>query len=104
MWPAGIEAENLSNLGRDRSSIEESLMSIKAETLVVGVETDLLFPIEEQVFLNKFIPNSSLYKLDSSYGHDGFLVEQKKVFQLIETFLDGRKLNSNPTILKLKYS
>lgn len=63
------------NVGRGRGSVEEALKQIKAKTLVVGIKTDLLFPLEEQRFLARHIPSSQFVELNSIYGHDGFLIE-----------------------------
>ncbi len=56
------------HLGRGRKSIEAALQSIKAETLVIGIESDILFPIAEQEFLAKNIPIAQLQKLIHSLG------------------------------------
>ena len=44
------KAMDSQNLGRGRGSLEDALSQIEAETLVVGLPTDWLFPIEEQRF------------------------------------------------------
>lgn len=37
------------------------------------ISSDMLFPVSEQVFLYRHIPNSRLRLIDSPFGHDGFL-------------------------------
>ena len=74
------------NVGRGRESIEAALQTIKAETLVIGIESDILFPISEQKFLAKDIPNAQFEKIDSSFGHDGFLVEIDQFKKLVYQF------------------
>lgn len=74
------------NVGRYRGSVEDALRSIRAKTLIIGIKTDLLFPIEEQIFMNKYIPNSRLDIIDSIYGHDGFLIETDKIESSIKKF------------------
>ena len=71
------------NVGRDRGGLIAALKKIKAEVLIFGVESDLLFPIDEQVFLAKFIPKAQFEPIDSPYGHDGFLVETKRISKLL---------------------
>jgi homoserine O-acetyltransferase len=71
------------NMGRGRESVESALSNIQAKTLVIGIESDLLFPICEQQFLAEFIPNSKLEIIQSLYGHDGFLIETKAITEII---------------------
>lgn len=63
------------HVGRGKISIEQTLATIQANALIIGINSDLLFPLEEQQFLHKHIPNSSLEVIDSILGHDGFLTE-----------------------------
>ena len=63
------------NVGRNRTSISEALKQIEAQTLVIAISSDLLFPPSEQKFLAEKIPGASYLEIDSFYGHDGFLIE-----------------------------
>ena len=76
------------NVGRNRTSIRDALEEISAKTLVIGISNDLLFPVSEQEFLAKIIPNAKLEIIDSIFGHDGFLVETEKLEEIINRFLD----------------
>lgn len=71
------------NVGRNRGSINEALKTIKANTMVVGITSDVLFPIEEQLFLAQQIPNAKFVNIDSVYGHDGFLIEYEQLQKII---------------------
>lgn len=75
------------NVGRKRSSIEDALKQIQAKTLVIGIEKDVLFPIEEQIFLAEKIKNSRFFNLNSFYGHDGFLIDTEILTQEIGNFI-----------------
>jgi homoserine O-acetyltransferase/O-succinyltransferase len=75
------------NVGRGRISTEEALAKVSAQTLIIGISSDLLFPPTEQKFLAKHIPNAQLEIIDSAYGHDGFLIETKKLTQGIGEFI-----------------
>ena len=75
------------HLGRHFSSTKEALGRITAKTLVIGISSDVLFPIQEQEFLAKHIPGAQLEAIDSRYGHDGFLVEMSSIEQKILRFL-----------------
>jgi homoserine O-acetyltransferase len=87
------------NLGRARISIEKSLNQITASALVIGISSDLLFPPAEQEFLAAHIKNSELKIIDSFYGHDGFLIETKKLTEVIKNFLP-KKRNEEKSINK----
>ncbi len=74
------------NVGRNRGSIKAALKTIKAKTLVVGIDTDILFPLTEQKFLAENIPHARLDVMTSLYGHDGFLVEFEQLSEHIRKF------------------
>ncbi len=75
------------DVGRGRESIAAALATITANTLVIGIATDILFPIKEQILLHDSIPNSTLELINSPYGHDGFLTEGDKINEIILDFL-----------------
>jgi homoserine O-acetyltransferase len=74
------------HVGRNRSGISAALKRIKARTLVVGIDTDILFPISEQKVLAENIPQARLVEMNSLYGHDGFLVEFEQLSEHIKKF------------------
>lgn len=74
------------NIGRGRTSPEKALRQIKVKTLVVGVESDLLFPVAEQKLIAQNIPGAQYAEINSLYGHDGFLLEQKQLTKVIQSF------------------
>jgi homoserine O-acetyltransferase len=67
------------NVGRGRHGVDKALSLIKARTLVIGIQSDVLFPIEEQQYLFRHIPKSAFAEIDSFYGHDGFLIETEDI-------------------------
>ena len=81
------KAMDSNNIGRHKISTEYALSTIKSKALIIGIDTDILFPVSEQEFLAKHIPSSSLKIVESRYGHDGFLVETKTINDLIANFL-----------------
>lgn len=82
----GMDAHNV---GRKRGSVENALKQITAKTLVIGITTDILFPIQEQIFLFENIANAKLELIESPYGHDGFLTEGEKINDLILNFINS---------------
>lgn len=89
------------NVGRQRGSTEAALGKVKAETLVIGISSDLLFPLEEQQFLASNIPNAYFEVIDSQYGHDGFLVESEAITEVLGPFLEGKLKPSNTKVVAL---
>ena len=76
------------HVGRGRGTTIDALSQVKAKTLVLGITTDILFPIQEQEFLAAHIPNASLIQIHSTYGHDGFLLEYETMGNAIKVFLE----------------
>lgn len=76
------------NIMRGRSdSPKEILKNVKTRTLVLGIDSDYLFPLPEQKLLAQNIPNCRFETISSEYGHDGFLIEFEKISILLRDFL-----------------
>ncbi len=71
------------NVGRNRGSVKLALQRVSANTLVVGITSDLLFPVKEQQLIAEGISNAVYEEIDSPYGHDGFLIETEKISALL---------------------
>jgi homoserine O-acetyltransferase len=57
--------------------------------VVGGITSDRLYPLRLQQELADLLPTSGgLNVVDSSYGHDGFLVETEAVGELIRQTLE----------------
>jgi homoserine O-acetyltransferase len=69
------------------ASAARALERIRARTLVIGLQSDLLFPLSEQQFLADHIQGAQLTVIDSDYGHDGFLLEAAAIGKAIKEFL-----------------
>lgn len=76
------------NVARNRGTSEEALAKIEANALVIGIESDILFPLKEQEFLARHIPKATLEVLTSLYGHDGFLVEFDQLKKIITHYFN----------------
>lgn len=79
------------NVGRYRGGVESALGQIKCPTLVVGISTDIIFPLAEQIYLFKYIPQTKLHVLSSDFGHDGFLVECDKLNAILKPFINQKQ-------------
>ena len=77
------------HLGRGRAEkLDRILNSITQRTLIIGINSDILCPVEEQRFMASHIPNSKLIEIDSAYGHDGFMVEAEKISGYLREWLE----------------
>src|SRR5690606_2860330 len=77
------------NVGRNRNTVADALNLIRAKTVVIGIESDLLFPVEEQIYLAQHIPQAVFRLIDSPYGHDGFLIECEQLHGIISAFINA---------------
>lgn len=78
------------NVGRNRGGVVNALGMLQARTLVLGIKSDLLFPVVEQQFLARHIPDAEYQEIDSLYGHDGFLIEYKQLTQVIRAWQENK--------------
>lgn len=72
-----MDSHNIAR-GRNKSQ-EQVLQSLPQKTLIIGISSDLLCPVAEQKHLAENMPNATYLEIDSSYGHDGFLIEHEKI-------------------------
>jgi homoserine dehydrogenase len=80
------EAIDRDSMG-DADAVRAACTRVSAETIVVGVPGDMLFPWALQVELHRALQaagaDSSLWKLESLYGHDAFLADQDRLADLL---------------------
>ena len=82
------EAMNSHDAGRGRGGIEAALSRVTAHTVVAGIDSDRLYPLEQSVRLAAGIATAGPVQVISSiYGHDGFLIEVDAVGKLVSDLL-----------------
>jgi len=81
------------HVGRGRKNVEEALKCITANTLVVSIDSDVLYPTAEQEYLAKHIKDAQLAVISSLFGHDGFLLEYEQLSRHILQFLSQNAKN-----------
>ncbi|NLH10521.1 MAG: homoserine O-acetyltransferase, partial [Holophagae bacterium] len=74
------------DLGRGRGGYAEALGAIQPPTLVVAIDSDALYPPEEQWELAERLPKARLAWLHSPHGHDAFLIETGALAALVTQF------------------
>lgn len=79
------------HVARGRGSVRAALQRIRARTLVIGITTDILFPLQEQQFIAEAIPGAVYRYIYSSYGHDGFLLESNAIAAHVRDVLQNEK-------------
>ena len=82
------KSQDTHNVARKRGSLQQALACVTANTLCVGVSTDMLFPTIEQQCLAQHIPNAVYQEIESDFGHDGFLIEGEKLTAIISNYLE----------------
>jgi homoserine O-acetyltransferase len=76
------------NIARGRAkNLETVLQTIHHKTLIIGISSDILCPVQEQMFMAENMPNASYFEINSAYGHDGFLVETEKISEHANSWL-----------------
>ena len=71
------------NVGRHRGGVKAALAQIKAQTVVIAITSDGLFPPCESSEWAKHIPHAKYYEIESRFGHDGFLLETEQITRLL---------------------
>jgi homoserine dehydrogenase len=81
------ESIDRGSIGLDTAAVRAALSRVTAETIVIGVPGDMLFPWALQQELHRELQavgaQSSLWALDSVYGHDAFLADQDRLAELL---------------------
>jgi homoserine O-acetyltransferase len=73
------------NIGRGRGGAIYALKQLTAQTIVIGIHSDYLFPLSEQKFIAEHVQNGTFVNIPSLYGHDGFLIEAEKITAVLKT-------------------
>src|SRR6185436_2619487 len=77
------------HLARSRGGdLQAVLKNITQPTLIIGISSDILCPLEEQRYIKSSLPDCTLVEIDSAYGHDGFMVEAEKISHHLSKWLD----------------
>lgn len=82
-----VKSAESHNVGRFRGGVEKALGNIKAHTMVISINSDLLFPPKEMKQWAQFIPGAEYHEITSLFGHDGFLLEWQQLKELMTPWL-----------------
>lgn len=77
------------HLGRGRGgNLIETLNLVQQPVLIIGIDSDILCPLDEQRFMQEHLPNATLVEIGSTYGHDGFIIETRQITQHLRPWLE----------------
>ncbi len=82
------EAMNHHDVGRGRGGLARALAQVMADVTVAGIDSDRLYPLGLQYQLARLLPGGRpVTVIESSSGHDGFLLETEQVGALLASVL-----------------
>ncbi|SDQ80996.1 homoserine O-acetyltransferase [Microbacterium sp. cf332] len=87
-----VEAMNSHDVGRDRGGVDDALARVTARTLVLGIDSDRLFPVEGQHRIARGIRSTiddEAVVISSDFGHDAFLIETPVVGAHLRRLLEA---------------
>eukprot|EP00455_Lapot_gusevi_P016061 TRINITY_DN1821_c0_g1_i3.p1 TRINITY_DN1821_c0_g1~~TRINITY_DN1821_c0_g1_i3.p1 ORF type:complete len:453 (+),score=91.74 TRINITY_DN1821_c0_g1_i3:59-1360(+) len=86
------KAMDLFDLATDQESYEAGVARVRCPTLVIGVQSDILFPVWQQRELAHLLKKAgtqvTYYELDAYYGHDTFLIDVQTVGSALKGYLE----------------
>lgn len=74
------------DVARGRGAYVDVLRQIEQHALVVGIDTDILYPLAEQRELARHLPNGELAVLAAPHGHDAFLIEIETLSDIVRSW------------------
>ncbi|MGA8055661.1 MAG: homoserine O-acetyltransferase [Burkholderiales bacterium] len=83
-----LDAMDTHDLGRGRGELDAVLGNLFQPTLVVSIPSDGLYVPADQHALARALPDAVLADLESSHGHDGFLIDADRLNPIVRDFRD----------------
>jgi homoserine O-acetyltransferase/O-succinyltransferase len=72
------------DVGRHRGGVAKTLAGIsQTQVCCISIRTDILFPVSEVAEVATMIPGATHETIDSLYGHDGFLVKNERLNEIV---------------------
>jgi len=92
-YVALVNAMSSHDIGRDRGGIAAALGRARVPALVLGIDTDRLYPVAGQQVIAQHLPENidgdEPTVISSPFGHDAFLIEDALVGAQLERLLAG---------------
>jgi len=87
------KAMDLHDVARGRGGLNKAMSRIKANTLVLGISSDILYPTYQQKQIRDILvaqgTDAHYVEIDSPHGHDAFLINLDQVGPPVKKFLEG---------------
>jgi homoserine O-acetyltransferase len=87
-----VDAMNSHDIGRDRGGMVAALGRATAKALVLGIDSDRLFPVSGQEVIARHLPGNIdgdvPLVIESPFGHDAFLIEDALVGAQLKRLMD----------------
>jgi len=87
------EAMDSHDIGRGRGGSRRVLGATDLPVLCIGIDSDVLYPVNEQKELAELLAGGQYEEITSPHGHDAFLIEFEQLNAIIESFLTANKLH-----------
>jgi len=86
------KAMDLHDVARGRSGLHGAMARIKAPALVMGISSDILYPAYQQQQIHALLvaggTDAEYLQIESSHGHDAFLINLGQVGPPLQRFLE----------------
>ncbi|XP_062515149.1 uncharacterized protein LOC134190685 isoform X2 [Corticium candelabrum] len=88
------KAMDMFDMGFGYSSLQDGVARVKCPVLILGVQTDILFPVHQQQEAAELLRKSGnsqvvYYELNSKFGHDTFLLDVQNVGAAVKGHLEN---------------
>ncbi len=87
-WYLSFEVDS-QNVGRGRGGVKAALAAIKADVIVISIDSDVIFPAYEMKAMADMVPGADYHMITSHYGHDGFLLESDQITEILQPVLES---------------
>lgn len=89
------KAMDLHDLGRGRGGVDTAIARINCPTLVVSIDSDILYtPRQQHELRDRLVANTSVPvtfdEIVSDHGHDGFLIEFDQLGPMVDGFVSDQ--------------
>ena len=85
-----VAAMDSHDVARGRGDYDDVLRTLLVPTLLVAIDSDMLYPPAELEALAELLPDATLRTLASVHGHDAFLIVGAEIDALVREFLAAR--------------
>jgi homoserine O-acetyltransferase len=82
-----LDAMDTHDIARGRGEYFNILEQMQLPMLIGSISTDALYVPEDQLELVRYCPNAKLVAIESTHGHDGFLIDASSFANQVDAFL-----------------